>query len=94
YENNDGNYKITLAEELSFLNKGAILRELNDIPDGSTVLIDVRKTKVLDYDVLEILDEFAVKAKRKDITIKLVSGRGEVTNPDSFRRYFGLDVPL
>ena len=28
------------------------------------------------------------------ITIKLVSGRGEVTNPDSFRRYFGLDVPL
>ncbi len=94
YENNDGNYKITLAEELSFLNKGAILRELNDIPDGSTVLIDVRKTKVLDYDVLEILDEFAVKAKRKDITIKLVSGKGEVTNPDSFRRYFGLDVPL
>ncbi|WP_289022246.1 SulP family inorganic anion transporter [uncultured Salegentibacter sp.] len=94
YDINDGNYKITLAEELSFLNKGAILRELNEIPKGASVLIDVRKTKVLDYDVLEILDEFAIKAKRKDITIKLVSGKGEVTNPNSFRRYFGLDVPV
>ncbi|TDN88104.1 MFS superfamily sulfate permease-like transporter [Salegentibacter sp. 24] len=94
YELNDGQYKITLAEELSFLNKGAILRELNEIPDGSTVSIDVRKTRVLDYDVLEILDEFAIKAKRKDITIKLISDKGEVVNPDSFRRFFGLDVPV
>ena len=94
YENNDGHYKITLAEELSFLNKGAILRELNALPDGATVEIDVRKTRVLDYDVLEIMDEFSIKAKRKDITIKLISDKGEVVNPDSFRRFFGLDVPV
>jgi len=49
---------------------------------------------VLDYDVLEILDEFAIKAKRKNITIKLISDRGTVENPDSFRKFFGLDVPV
>ncbi|MBZ9730277.1 SulP family inorganic anion transporter [Salegentibacter sp. JZCK2] len=94
YDVPDGHYKITLAEELSFLNKGAILRELNELPEGATVIIDVRKTRVLDYDVLEILDEFSIKAKRKDITIKLISEKGEVVNPESFRRFFGLDVPV
>ncbi|MDT0691265.1 SulP family inorganic anion transporter [Salegentibacter sp. F188] len=93
FENNDGHYKITTAEELSFLNKGAILRELNLIPNGSYIVLDVTKTRVLDYDVLEILDEFSIKAKRKDITIKLISNKGEIENPVSFRQYFGLDVP-
>ena len=94
YDVKDGNYKITLAEEVTFLNKGAILRELNDLPENSFVEIDVTKTRVLDYDILEILDEFAIKAKRKNIHIKLVSERGVVENPESYRKFFGLDIPV
>lgn len=93
YNVEDGRYKMTFAEELSFLNKGAILRELNALPPGAYLELDVRKTRVLDYDVLEILDEFAVKAQRKNIRIKLISERGEIENPASFRQYFGLDIP-
>ncbi len=94
YDVDDGRYKITLAEELTFLNKGAILRELTAIPENSYVELDVTKTRVLDYDVLEILDEFAIKAKRKNITIKLISDKGTVENPESYRKFFGLDVPV
>ncbi|GHA23543.1 membrane protein [Salinimicrobium marinum] len=94
YEVNDGHYKITLAEEVSFLNKAAILRELDSFPKGAYVVIDVRQTKVLDYDILEILDEFAIKAKDRNINIKLISAKGEIENPESYRRYFGLDVAV
>ena len=87
-------YRMVLAEELSFLNKGAILRELHALPDNSTLELDVRQTKVLDYDVLEIMEEFAIKAKSRNIRIKLISQKGEVENPENYRRFFGLDRPV
>lgn len=82
--------KMTLAEEVTFLNKGAILRELSALPNNTYLELDVRKTRVLDYDVLEILDEFAIKAKNRNINIKLISERGTVENPVSYRQFFGL----
>lgn len=92
--NGDGhNVKMTLSEEITFLNKGAILRELNDLPNGTNLELDVRKTVRLHYDILEILDEFAFKAKDKNINIKLVSNRGNVENPNSFKEYFGVVNP-
>ena len=94
YENNDGRYKITLAEEVTFLNKATILKELDSFPEGSYVEIDVRQTRVLDYDILEILDEFAIKARNRNITIKLISQKGEVENPESYRKFFGLDIAV
>lgn len=87
-------YRMVLAEEVSFLNKGAILRELNSLPKDSTLELDVRQTRVLDYDVLEIIEEFAVKAKNRNIKIKLISQKGEVENPENFRSFFGLDLPV
>ena len=94
FDNVDGKYKITLAEEVTFLNKGAILKELNAIPGDAFVEIDVSKTKVLDYDILEILDEFAIKARHRNIDIRLISNKGVVENPESYRKFFGLDVAV
>ncbi len=87
------NLKMTLAEEVTFLNKGAILRELNNLPENVFLELDVRKTRVLDYDVLEILDEFALKAKEKNITIKLISEKSVVVNPISYKDFFILKRP-
>ncbi len=50
---------IQLAEEVSFLNKVAIRESLDEIPDGSTVIIDASNSKYIDFDVLEILRDFA-----------------------------------
>lgn len=84
--------KMVFAEEVTFLNKGAIQRELNSLPSNTFLEIDVTKTRSLDLDVLEILDDFAVTAKNKDINIKLISERGIFENPVSYREIFGVEV--
>ncbi len=82
--------KMTLAEEVTFFNKGAILKELDKLPEDSFLEIDVRKTRYLDNDIIEILDDFSEKAKRRNISIKLLSERGEVENPKSYVDFFKL----
>ncbi len=62
---------ITLAEEVSFLNKGAILQLLKSIPENSDVIIDGSKSKIIDFDVYEILRDFQVNAKSKNIHLTL-----------------------
>lgn len=84
----DGKIKMTLAEEVTFFNKGAILKELDRVPHDSTLELDVRNTKYLDNDIIEILEDFAFKAKERNINIKLFSERGIVENPDSFVKFF------
>jgi len=82
--------KMTLAEEVTFFNKGAILKELDTIPKGSYLELDVRKTRYLDNDIIEILEDFAFKAKERNIDIKIVSERGIVENPPSYIEFFKL----
>ncbi|GAA4233368.1 SulP family inorganic anion transporter [Postechiella marina] len=91
-DNSDGKHKIKMrfAEEVTFFNKGAILKELDSLPRDTYLEIDVRKTRYLDNDIIEILEDFAFKAKEKDIDIKLVSERGVVENPDSIIEFFKL----
>ncbi|MCD2258494.1 SulP family inorganic anion transporter [Psychroserpens luteolus] len=82
--------KMTLAEEVTFFNKGAILKELDSLPRDTYLELDVRKTRYLDNDIIEILDDFAFKAKERNIDIQLISERGVVENPDSFLEFFKL----
>jgi MFS superfamily sulfate permease-like transporter len=87
----DGRVKMTLAEEVTFFNKAAILKELDNLPNNSFLELDVRRTRYLDNDIIEILEDFAYKAKLRNITIKLISERGIVENPDSYIRFFKLN---
>jgi MFS superfamily sulfate permease-like transporter len=82
--------KMTLAEEVTFFNKGAILKELDRLPIDTFLELDVRKTRYLDNDIIEILEDFAFKAKERNIDIKIISERGVVENPDSFIEFFKL----
>ncbi|MFD1294887.1 SulP family inorganic anion transporter [Lutibacter holmesii] len=82
--------KMELAEEVTFFNKGAILKELDSLPRDTYLEFDVTKTRYLDYDIIEILEDFAFKAKERNIDIKLISKRGVVENPSSFIEFFQL----
>jgi len=86
----DGKVKMTLAEEVTFFNKASILKELDALPKNSYLELDVRKTRFLDNDIIEILEDFASKAKQRNIDIKLVSERGIVENPPSYIEFFKL----
>ena len=82
--------KMTLAEEVTFFNKGAILKELDSLPLESYLELDVRKTRYLDNDIIEILEDFSEKARNRKININLISERGIQENPDSFIQFFQL----
>lgn len=64
-------HMINLSEEVSFLNKGGILQMLQNIPEGSTVVIDGTKSKSIHYDVVEIIRDFRTNAKTKNITLEI-----------------------
>ena len=82
--------KMTLAEEVTFFNKGAILKELDSLPIDTHLELDVRKTRYLDNDIIEILEDFSIKARERNIDIKIISERGEVENPPSIIDFFKL----
>jgi MFS superfamily sulfate permease-like transporter len=77
----DKKVKMTLAEEVTFLNKGAILKSLNMLKKGTHLTIDMSKSVKVDYDVLEIIDNYQKTAEAKGITVKLIN-RGELQTAD------------
>lgn len=87
-ENHNGSryMRMTLAEEVNFLNKGAILNTLNRIPEGTNVTIDTSRSVSIDPDVQEIIENFRKSADSKSIIVNLVnrppknSGNGSENN--------------
>ena len=73
-------YRIVLAEEVSFLNKGRILQQLQLIPEHSQLLIDGTQSKVIDFDVLEILRDFRASAAARNIAVDI---RGITLTPSA-----------
>lgn len=65
---------MTLSEEVTFLNKGAILKALNRLPNGTELTIDMTKSVKIDYDVYEIIANFKKhNAVDKDISVEVLS---------------------
>lgn len=65
-----------LAEEVTFLNKGAIQQQLKDLNEGTHLVIDMRGSVRIDYDVFEIIDNFKNNtAKDKNITVEVLRGK-------------------
>ncbi|HVV99750.1 MAG TPA: SulP family inorganic anion transporter, partial [Planctomycetaceae bacterium] len=50
--------RLELANQVSFLNRGALLRALNEVPRDGHVLLDARSTVYIDPDVLGMIHEF------------------------------------
>lgn len=64
--------KITLSEEVTFLNKASVMLTLDHLPKNSEVLIDATKSVNIDDDVLEIIEEFKQNAAYKNIQLETV----------------------
>ncbi|WP_340199457.1 SulP family inorganic anion transporter [Ascidiimonas sp. W6] len=82
--------KMRLAEEVTFFNKATILKVLDNLPENTYLELDVRSTRYLDHDIVEILEDFSEKAKNRNINIKLISELGVVENPPSYIEFFRL----
>ena len=76
-ESHIGNKTILrLSEHVSFLNKANIQQTLEQLPDYSEVVIDATRSKYIDYDVFEIIENFKIEAKRKHIRLTVENLRG------------------
>jgi len=73
-KNENGNevHHIVLAQEVSFFNKASIIDTLDLIPENSKVIIDFSKSKSIAYDVLEIIRDFEINAKTKNIVVEKI----------------------
>jgi len=70
-EGNKKNLRITLAEEVSFLNKAAIQVVLTNIPSETNVVIDGSNARYIDPDVLETIYNFKHNAYTKGVIVTL-----------------------
>ena len=64
-----GNYLIRLHKDVSFLNKAFLLKKLEDIPEGSNVIIDATRANFIDNDIREVLNDFIESGFSKNIEI-------------------------
>lgn len=64
---------ITLAEEVSFLNKASIQKSLYNLPKRiNEIVIDGSQSRFIDKDVIEVIKDFEQNAVSKGKTIELV----------------------
>jgi MFS superfamily sulfate permease-like transporter len=63
---------LKLAEEVTFLNKAAIKKELHAVKDNSRVIIDKRNCVYINHDVSEIISEFVDTAGSRGITVEFI----------------------
>ena len=70
-EGHSNHYYFRLAINVSFINKKKLKDELEKIPDYSVVDIDGSHSVYIDYDVIEVINEFKAKAHHKHIELHL-----------------------
>jgi carbonic anhydrase len=73
---------VELANQVSFLNRAALSRVLDEVPRGGDVLLDARNTHYIDPDVLDLIRDFKEhKAPARGVEVSLLG----------FRRKYELD---
>ncbi len=66
--------ELILSQEVTFLNKSSILETLNQVHENYHVIIDGTHCDAIDYDVLEIIQEFKnYRSKELNITVETIN---------------------
>lgn len=77
----ENKYRISFAEEVTFINKEPVYRELERLPEQAQLELDVIKTKFLDLDILEVIDDYLQSHSHKKIHVRVITERGVFENP-------------
>ena len=79
---------IELANQVSFLNRAALARVLDEVPRGGHVLLDAQDTDYIDPDVLDLIRDFKEQtAPARGVEVSLLGFREQVParGPDPVR---------
>ncbi len=69
---NRARINLQLAEEVTFLNKGAIRKELSEIPHNAHVILDKRNCVYINHDVGELIADFIATADTRGIEVEVI----------------------
>jgi MFS superfamily sulfate permease-like transporter len=65
--------RLVLSDEVTFLNKASMVKTLDEVPENSKVIIDARKTKYIDFDVIEAIELYTNEgAQYKNVEVELL----------------------
>ncbi|MGE3958586.1 MAG: SulP family inorganic anion transporter [Vicinamibacterales bacterium] len=82
------NVRIILSEDVSFLNRAAIMRALAAVPAGTKVVIDASRSMNIDHDVYEIIKNFEQRAAAEGIELTIEGLSALRRDNDSMHRVF------
>ncbi len=68
-EHKAGQYTLMLNKDISFLNKALLRRLLDEVGENSTLIIDARKAKFIDFDIREALQNYLKTAPDYNIDV-------------------------
>lgn len=63
--------EIQFGEVVSFFNKGHLHKKLAEISDDTHVVIDGKNSSHIDYDIMDMLDDFKLNAKSRNIHLEI-----------------------
>lgn len=66
-------HHLVLAEVVSFFTKAHVVKALEKIPPNSKVIVDGSKSKSIAYDIIDLIKDFEINAKTKNITVEKIN---------------------
>ncbi|UXX81246.1 SulP family inorganic anion transporter [Reichenbachiella carrageenanivorans] len=70
--------RIELSEDVSFLNKAGFIKTFGLLPENSHVIIDATRSKDIHWDVLELIEDYKINAKSKNIKLELIGFKNQI----------------
>jgi MFS superfamily sulfate permease-like transporter len=63
----DNNYMLRFQQQVTFLNKSLLKELLDKVPHNSQLVMDLTHCTFMDVDILDIIDDFQIKALERNI---------------------------
>ncbi len=92
--NDEKRYLFRLRKDVSFLNKPALKRKLEKVPEDSSVLIDISRADFIDKDIIEVINEFLKHAPLKNIRIELKKSPGKAMHNQISKQTFQQSIKI
>ncbi|MFA5982966.1 MAG: SulP family inorganic anion transporter [Methylococcaceae bacterium] len=70
-------YLLKLNKDVSFLNRALLRKLLNQIENDSWLIIDGSKTRFIDHDILETIEDFVIAAPENNISVETINLLGK-----------------
>ena len=80
----DSNYLVRFQQQSNFLNKSLLKSVLQEIPNNSDVILDFTHCNFLDQDILDVIEDYQIRAESNQIHIGY-----SFTNPEHKQKLLG-----